>query len=172
MADIEWNFLWYFSVHYPDRMGINQSKNLHAISEFDKVTASHYTGLYNTLFVRQITPSLSIFLLFLIHQYEWNIIIKMQSQILNFRILTYLTKCTFQKTLKKGTMFVLVVANSWLRFQWRLNLLDNRMVKREYTKLSVYGWQRLLFNFKESTSQYRALVGFYMYIVSFYVFCF
>lgn len=46
------------------------------------------------------------------------------------------------------------------------------MVKREYTKLSVYGWQRLLFNFEESTSQYRALVGFYMYIVSFYVFCF
>lgn len=26
----------------------------------------------------------------------------MQSQVLNFHILKYLTKCTFQKTLKKG----------------------------------------------------------------------
>lgn len=32
----------------------------------------------------------------------------MQSQILNFHILKYLTKCTF---LKKGKLFVLVVAN-------------------------------------------------------------
>lgn len=39
--------------------------------------------------------------------------------------------------------------------------------KRIYKVISLW-----MAKFKESTSQYRALVGFYMYIVSFYVFCF